>query len=81
MDNGGTMAGVDEQDERDDLAAYIAKQAESDPGFPQAVADALERRRAQQRATGQTDMVTGEAPQRDLTKIGMHAIADDERQR
>ena len=75
------MGAVDEQDERDDLAAYIAKQAESDPGFPQAVADALERRRAQRRVPGRASMATGEAPQRDLTKIGRHAIADNERQR
>ena len=73
------MGGVDEQDERDDLAAYIAKQAECDPGFPQAVADALERRRAQRRATERAGTATGEASQRDLTKLGMHPIADDER--
>ena len=53
------MGGVDEQDERDDLAAYIAKQAESDPGFPQAVADALERRRAQRRSTRQAGTAMG----------------------
>ena len=75
------MSGVDEQDERDDLAAYIARQAESDPGFPQAVADALERRRAQRRAAGQAGAPAGSAPRRDLTKIGMHAIAREQRDR
>ena len=75
------MSGVDEQDERDDLAAYIAEQAKSDPGFPQAVADALERRRAQRRTAGQAGASAGSAPRRDLTKIGTHAIARDQRDR
>lgn len=75
------MSGVDEQDERDDLAAYITEQAESDPDFPQTVAEALERRRAQRRTAGQAGASAGNTPRRDVTKIGMHAIARDQRDR
>ena len=75
------MSGVGEQDERDDLAAYIAEQAKRDPGFPRAVADALEQRRALHRTAGQAGESAGSAPRRELTKIGMHAIARDQRAR
>ena len=77
------MSGVDEQDEqaeRDDLADYIAEQAKSDPGFSQAVADALERRRAQRRTAGRAGAAAS-APRRDLTRIGMHATDREPRER
>jgi hypothetical protein len=74
------MNGVDEQDERDDLAAYIAKREQREPGFGAEVEAALRARRAR-RATGQTGASAGSAPGRDLTKIGMHAIARDQRGR
>ena len=69
------MTGIDFDHDGDDLARYIAKRAERDPGFPQLVESALQERREQRRAATQCPS------SRDLTAISMHAVAREQRER
>jgi hypothetical protein len=86
------MAGIDHDDEIDDLDASIARRAARNPAYcelHEAAFARLEREFLQQHAEEQvgseaaarTTAVAGRTYQRDLTTISMHAIERGPRQR
>ncbi len=92
QERGALMAGIDYNDEIDDLDASIAKREARNPAYREmheAAFDTLERAFLQQlakeqassEATARPSVAAGRTYRRDLTTIGMHAVDREPRER